>query len=268
MKRSKKLLTFLAVCGLLLTVGCAGNDKKKETLKSIQLDPEADKVLVDTNTDIQITTDPKDIQLTDQQFQCSGGTIKVKGTNAEFSASEAGTYTISAKQGDVSSNTVTITVVEQESELAAADTEDVQDAAQDNSQDSSTADSSSPSSSDSSMPAAQASTPSEASPDAIDVSAVLADPDNHVGKTITIIGSLPQAAAYDSNNQPYEVIFPTSGPGNINDPQERLRLDGANVTIGSCIAELTGTLSKETVDKDQYVFDVTSFEQVSDESAQ
>ena len=64
------------------------------------------------------------------------------------------------------------------------------------------------------------------------------------------------------------MIFPTSGPGNINDPQERLRLDGANVTIGSCIAELTGTLSKETVDKDQYVFDVTSFEQVSDESAQ
>lgn len=239
MKRSKKLLTFLAVCGLLFTVGCAGNDKKKETLKSIQLDPEADKVLVDTNTDIQITTDPKDIQLTDQQFQCSGGTIKVKGTNAEFSASEAGTYTISAKQGNVSSNTVTITVVEQESELAAADTEDDQDAAQDNSQDPSAADSSS------STPASQSSVPSEASPDAIDVSAVLADPDNYIGKTI-----------------------PTSGPGNINDPQERLRLDGANVTIGSCIAELTGTLSKETVDKDQYVFDVTSFEQVSDESAQ
>ncbi|WP_302609014.1 hypothetical protein, partial [uncultured Dubosiella sp.] len=113
----------------------------------------------------------------------------------------------------------------------------------------------------------QTQNPGEASPDAIDVATILSDPDDYVGQSITIIGALPQTAAYDANNNPYEIIYPTSGGSDINDPSDRLRLEGANVTIGGCIAELTGTLEKQKIGNDQYVFNVTSFEEVSDESA-
>lgn len=251
MKFTTKLLSVLVIGSLVLMAGCS----KKETLKSIQLDPEADEVLVDTNTDIRITTDPKDIQLTDSDFQTSGATIKVTKNSAKFSASETGTYTISAKKDKVSSNT--ITVVQQESNTADSQENDQSD---DESASSETAVSDTTSTSQA----------GESTSDAIDVATILSDPQDYAGKTITIIGSLPQTPAYNSNNDPYGVIFPTSNPGSghINDPNDRLRMSGENITIGGCIVELTGTLTQQAAGDDQYVFNVTSFEEVSDESAQ
>lgn len=274
----KKIISFFAVCSLILLAGCSATSKKTETLKTIQLDPEADKVLVDTDTDIHIKTDPATIQLTDKDFTCSGGNVKVTKDNAEFSASDAGTYTISAKQGNVTSNTITITVVAEESELvAAADTDQTTSSApatddsQTTSNDATTSTDNTASSSSNAGSSASTQTqtqnPGEASPDAIDVATILSDPDDYVGQSITIIGALPQTAAYDANNNPYEIIYPTSGGSDINDPSDRLRLEGANVTIGGCIAELTGTLEKQKIGNNQYVFNVTSFEEVSDESA-
>ncbi|WP_304754062.1 hypothetical protein [Dubosiella newyorkensis] len=257
----KKMISLCLACTLVLLTACSNGNNKKETLKSIQLDPEANKVLVDTDADIHIDTDPDNIQLNDKDFTSSGGNVKVNKDNAEFTASEEGTYTISAKRGNITSNTVTITVVSDESDLAAAN--DEQTTTNDNSQ---TTDTSTASNSTQTSNTTQTQNPGEASPDAIDVATILSDPDDYVGKTITIIGSLPQTPAYDSNNQPYEIIYPTAGGSNINDPSDRLRLEGAKLTIGCCIAELTGTLEKKQVGNDQYVFDVSSYEEVLDES--
>lgn len=270
MKTHKKLFSILAVCSLALLTGCTNGGTKKETLKLIQLDPEADKVLIDTNTDIQITTDPANIQLSDSDFHTSGGTIKIKKNNAEFSASEVGTYTISAQKSGISSNTVTIEVVAQERDLASTESDENDDTSTVSQVTDSSSDTASSNSTDTASTSQSASSQSsEATSDAIDVATVLSDPQDYVGKTITIIGALPQTAAYDENKNPYGVIFPTSNNGgDINDPSDRLRLDGTSITIGGCIAELTGTLTQQNIGDDQYVFDVTSFEEVSDESAQ
>ncbi|WP_304751946.1 hypothetical protein, partial [Dubosiella newyorkensis] len=157
----KKMISLCLACTLVLLTACSNGNNKKETLKSIQLDPEANKVLVDTDTDIHIDTDPDNIQLSDKDFTCSGGNVKVSKDNAEFSASEEGTYTISAKRGNITSNTVTITVVSDESDLAAAN--DEQTTTNDNSQ---TTDTSTASNCTQTSNTTQTQNPGEASPDA------------------------------------------------------------------------------------------------------
>ncbi len=64
---------LLVLGSFFLLAGCA----QQEKLTSISLDPEADKVLVNTDTDIRITTDPKNIQLIDSDFATLGANISV-----------------------------------------------------------------------------------------------------------------------------------------------------------------------------------------------
>ena len=105
---------LLVLGSFFLLAGCA----QQEKLTSISLDPEADKVLVNTDTDIRITTDPKNIQLIDSDFATLGANISVDKDNAEFSASKPGVYTVKASKNGITSNTVKITVVQEKSELA------------------------------------------------------------------------------------------------------------------------------------------------------
>lgn len=78
---------------------------------------------------------------------------------------------------------------------------------------------------------------------------------------IPIIGHLPQQAAIDSQGNYYPVIYPNT------DTTDGLRLDGASADIGGCVAELTGTLQKQNVGDDSYVFNVESYRMITDGSA-
>lgn len=114
----KRIFGFFLACAMVLCAGCAG----KKEVKSIQLDPEANKVLVDTNTDIAIVTDPENVQLAESDFTVSkGGNIEVGKNSAEFSASQPGKYSITVKKDGITSNTIIITVVQEQSELAKSD---------------------------------------------------------------------------------------------------------------------------------------------------
>ncbi len=268
----KKFLGLFLACAMILCTGCA----EKKELKSIQLDPEANKVLVNSNTDIAIVTDPKNVQLTDSDFTTLGAEIKVNKDHAEFSAIKPGTYTVTAKKDGITSNTIKITVVQEESDLAKIKVPDLPSESNNstdsktdinvnisndvnttqneatisssNEADSNTSTSSNSSSQSSSTSGSTTNTdkeedtqpyiPPKADQDALNAAAVLEDPADYDGKFITVTGTLnDKGTALDG-----------------------MKLIGYPVGIQSVRAQLTGTLEKQ---KDgTYALDVTSYAQI------
>lgn len=268
----KKFLGLFLACAMILCAGCAG----KKELKSIQLDPEANQVLVNSDTDIAIVTDPENVQLTDSDFTTLGATIEVNKDHAQFSATKPGTYTITAKKDGVTSNTIKITVVQEESDLAKIKVPDLpsqSNASTDSQTDmnvnvtddvnisqsetansnsygtnsnitaSNNSSSQSSSASDSTTDPnededAQPYIPPKADQDALSAAAVLKDAADYDGQSITVTGTLNDKG--------------TSLDG--------IKLIGYPVGIHSVPAQLTGTLEKQ---KDgTYALDVTSYAQI------
>lgn len=103
----KRLLSCLSVC---LLTGCQSSNEK---LSIIELVPEADKVLENEKTRIDVKTDAANVKLTDSDFDAGKGEIEAEDGYVMFSAEETGTYTIKASKDGVESNPVTIEVVAQ-----------------------------------------------------------------------------------------------------------------------------------------------------------
>lgn len=103
----------MLVSGILIAGCSSGSDQK---MSIIELVPENDEVLVNEKTDIEIKTDPKDTVLTASDFVAGKGKIEVDGNLAVFCASETGTYTIKASKDGITSNPVSIKVVNAQSD--------------------------------------------------------------------------------------------------------------------------------------------------------
>lgn len=261
----KRIFGLFLACAMILCAGCAG----KKEVKSIQLNPEANKVLIGTNTDIAIVTDPENVQLADSDFTVSkGGNIEVGKNSAEFSASQPGKYSITVKKDGITSNTIIITVVQEQSELAKSDILDAKSETDTNTTQSKTDSSdvsentasSQAESSPAASPARDADTttentnrqqtknddqdnsqpyiPPKADENALSASDLTASPDKYAGKTVTVVGTLNDSG--------------TSLDG--------LKLTGYPVSISSVPAQLTGTFEKQA--DGSYALDVTSFAQV------
>ncbi len=71
------------------------------------------------------------------------------------------------------------------------------------------------------------------------VKQVLSNPAKYDGQTITVQGSLPQAAVTGPDGQPATVIYPAAG-----DTSQRLYLSGLKLDFGGCDAKLTGVMKQ------------------------
>lgn len=273
----KKIIGLFLAGGLVLCAGC-GNKKE---LTSIQLNPEANKVLVDTNTDIAIVTDPENVQLTDSDFSTLGGNVEVNKDNAEFSASKPGTYTITAKKDGITSNTIKITVVEQQTELAKVkvpDTKPKTDTSANseanvsqsetdinvNVSDNTSSSSQTESSSSTTTTPSSSTTSSSSSNAGTSQSQSTSDSQDDDQPYIPPKADADALSASDLTKDPDKYAGQdVTVVGTLNDKGTSLdgmKLIGYPVGIHSVPAQLTGTLEKQ--DDGSYALDVTSYAQV------
>lgn len=264
MKKTSLLSAFL-VFGLLAGCSSAKPGSSEHPLSIIELVPEDDKVLVNEISDIQIKTDPSDEQLTDADFDAGGGKVEVDKDTARFSADQAGTYTIQASKDGISSNPVTITVVDDKTASAGSQNGSSDSGSQNQQPDSSgksaeSTDSQNTGSEGQTAPSSSAAKPVETDPrkvpGAISVTDLLNDADNYVGKQVTVYGYFPQdtpatgdARLADGTQLP--ILMNYAG-------DEGLPLENAPKDGWGTMSQETGTLKKEKVGNYSYVLDVTS----------
>lgn len=248
----------------LFIAGCSSSvpqEKKPEeqeqqpALSIIELLPEADEVLVNEDTDITVKLDPSDYPLTTDDFTVSGGICTYENGHLKFRADEPGSYTITAKAEGVESNPVTIQVVEQKPDAAAAGDSSAsgnsnttvaanppQSSTSQNSGTSKNTGSSDQNSQQSSQSSSEAQQPSGHSADTtpvLSVDQVMANPSAYAGQTITVSGLLPQNAA-DANRNPAMYLVNEDG-------SQKLPLTGRDqFDFGGCKALVTGVLSENT----------------------
>ena len=272
------LYTLLAAAALGLA-GCTActpkqEDKTAETdkhkLSAITLSSEFHTAKVDEEINIAVKTTPAGTELKQEDFEASGGTLTVDGATVKFKAAEAGNYTIKATKDKITSNTLTIEIV------AGEDTEQADGGQQAPAADQGTA-YVDPGTQGVQQPAADASagtqTPADntqnsgsqgdgsqntdsqpATPSVLTVKQVLSNPAKYDGQTITVQGSLPQAAVTGPDGQPATVIYPAAG-----DTSQRLYLSGLKLDFGGCDAKLTGVMKQGA--NGIWTLDVTSAEQ-------
>lgn len=256
--------------GLVLLAGCGSSQKqetetpKEEKLEKIELSVAKTEINVDEELEITVVTAPKDIEIKTSSFQeMKDATIEKKDDKYMFKATKAGTYTILAKQDSIDSNTLKVKVNGEETDEEENQTNNETASSQTTSNQQALAEAGSASNEQVIVGAdgTPHNDPNWNASDAVEVSAVMNNPDHYVGEKITIIGHLPQQAAIDSQGNYYPAIYPNT------DTTDGLRLDGASVDIGGCVAELTGTLQKQNVGDDSYVFNVESYRMITDGSA-
>lgn len=258
-----KTNTFTAAAlAVLLMSGCSAGEKEIQT-KPMTLKADALTSEPGQPVGVQVSGLSEEEQSDSLSFVISGGRIYKKDGMWLFEADQPGSYTLRARSRDKKSQPLTIRIREKE-------TDRQKDSA------SRTAPEKSPASGQilaesrtetgSGKDSAQAETPAvpEATqPAAVDTSGVphqglavydvdtvLAQADSLTGTRFTVTGNLPQNAAPDENGQPMLSILSDSGAA--------LPFQG-QVSIGGCLARLTGTLETGA---DGYVFQVESFSQL------
>lgn len=261
------ILSSLLALGLL--AGCASSEK--QPLSIIELTSENDKILVNEESDIQIKTDPADTELSDADFDADGGKIEVDQDTAHFSADKAGTYTIKADKDGIESNPVTITVVDDEdqknsSTTAAANSSNTQNNTKDTAQSSQSSQKTASTQSDqptqpvSSDVKPQYSEPAVMPDYGIDLSELMENPDQYVGKTVTVVGIEPQDTPVtgDAKLADGTYLFVLESA----DGKQGLPVDLSQLTIPNLgdygKMAITGTLKKQKIGNYDYVLDASN----------
>ncbi|GJM56391.1 hypothetical protein [uncultured Dubosiella sp.] len=260
MKKWTKLLMIVLGAAMLSACGSVPEQETEKKLEKIELSVQKTEVDVDEALEITVSTTPKDIEIQTASFQkMDGAQIEKKEKKFVFKASKAGTYSVQVKQDAIDSNVLKIKAVDPK-EKAEEEEEVAEDAAQSSQetagQETGAQENQQVIVTGNGLPHNDPTWNAEAIADTVDVSSVMADPQRYMGQTMTIVGNLPQSAA-DSNGKYYTALYPDT---NTN---EGLRLSGASIDIGGCVAELTGMVVKED---DTYVFDVQSYRMAADQS--
>lgn len=261
MKKWTKLLMIMLGAAMLSACGSVPEQETEKKLEKIELSVQKTEVDVDEALEITVSTTPKDIEIQTASFQkMDGAQIEKKEKKFVFKASKAGTYSVQVKQDAIDSNVLKIKTVDPK-EKAEEEEEVAEDAAQSSQetagQETGAQENQQVIVTGNGLPHNDPNWNAEAIADTVDVSSVMADPQRYMGQTMTIVGNLPQSAAADSNGKYYTALYPDT---NTN---EGLRLSGASIDIGGCVAELTGMVVKED---DTYVFDVQSYRMAADQS--
>lgn len=116
-KKHGCLTVFIAIFVLCIIGSALSGDKKLESV-SISADTSKE---YDINEVVTITaeTSPDDFKLTSEDYKCSAdGNIDASGNTAVFTSSEAGEYEVWIDKDDVTSNVITITIIDKDAEEA------------------------------------------------------------------------------------------------------------------------------------------------------
>lgn len=277
MNRISFALLASAMIGLAGCTACTpGQDKPAETekdnttLSAIALTSEFHTAKTGEEVSITIKTTPAGISLTSQDFEVSGGTLTMDGSNAKFKADTAGNYTIQAKKDKITSNTLTLEIVDVESQdQAAADQAPADsgtvyaDPGVQNQQPAAEAPAQAPADNSSSQDSSgsQNTGAQTTAPAVLTVKQVLNNPAKYNGQTIVVQGSLPQTTVTDPDGNQVMVMYPAAG-----DTSSRLYLSGnTDFGFGGCDAKLTGVIRQGA--NGIWTLDVTSAEQTGPSGA-
>lgn len=196
---------------ILLLCGCAGNNEEN-TLTAATLSCEQDWVDAGEPLEIRYAIEPADAPLTKDSFSLSGGTITLQEGSAWFSSEEPGTYEITLSEGDVRSNTLTISVRTPEEQSEGTATEDT-------------------------LPATDEEATPHNAPMRVDDLLKQASAYAGSGVQVWVQGDLPQSPITDENGELQTILW--------NDDHSRYLILKGEIETGGCRAAIIGTMESD-----------------------